>query len=478
MGVGPRLELGMLGPFEVRIDPGSAVALGGLRQRALLAVLALRANEVVSTDRLIDELWSENPPATAVHSVQVCVSRLRGILGPAGRRLVTRPPGYVLELGVDELDSERCQRLYEAARSALAVGNAVGAASLLGEALALWRGPPLSDFTYEPFAQAAIARLEELRISCREELIDAELALGRHAEVVSTLEALVREHPFRERPRGQLMLALYRCGRQADALEEFQRTRAMLVEQLAVEPGAELRELEQAILSQDECLQPPVTDRVPAADSTRAADVVPEYERRRTAPDDHGVSAEVSHAAMVRKTATVLVSRLSPSGQVDPETARRAMTSARERAEEIVTKHGGAFVGALGGDLVWVFGVPLVKEDDALRALRAADELRRQLSAWTDAEPCRLTARLGVATGEVVAEAPSDVFGDPLTRAITLTQAAEVGEVLLGEMTRRLALSAIQAEPAADPAAWRLVGLVAESALTLGLQTPMVGRDD
>jgi DNA-binding SARP family transcriptional activator/tetratricopeptide (TPR) repeat protein len=468
--VGDSLELGLLGPFQVRIDGGPPLPLGGLRQRALLALLALHANEVVSKDRLIDGLWGEHAPAKAGHTVQVFVSRLRSALGGAGERLLTRPPGYVLELGMDELDSARCEQLYEAGRSALAGGDAAGAAALLGEAQALWRGPPLADFTYEPFAQAAIARLEELRVSCREELIEAGLILGRHAELVADLEALVREQPFRERPRGQLMLALYRCGRQADALEEFQRARRMLVEQLAVEPGAALRELEQAILRQDESLELPAAGASAALDPS--ADAGPTKE-------DQGEAArsDAPFEVMVRRTATILVGRLSTAAPADPETARRSMAAARERAEEIVSRHGGAFVGALGGELVWVFGVPLVREDDVLRALRAADELRGQLTGWPEPAPHGLTVRIGLATGEVVAETVSDVFGEPLNRGLGLTQLAEAGEILLADATRQLAAASIRVEPTSDARTWRLIDLVDDSVPDVWLEVPMIARD-
>ncbi len=468
--MGDPLELGLLGPFQVRIDSGPPLPLGGLRQRALLAVLALHANEVVSKDRLIDELWGERAPAKAGHTVQVFVSRLRSALGGAGERLLTRPPGYVLELGMDELDSARCEHLYEAGRAALAAGDAAAAAALLGEAQALWRGPPLADFTYEPFAQAAIARLEELRVSCREELIDAGLALGRHAEVVAELEALVREQPFRERPRGQLMLALYRCGRQADALEEFQRARRMLVEQLAVEPSAALRELEQAILRQDESLELPAAAS-PAA-TAPAEGVGPSHDAQPQAGP-----ADVRFDAMVRRTATVLVGKLSTAGPADPETARRLMAEARGRAKEIVGRHGGAFVGALGGELVWVFGVPLVREDDVLRALRAAEELRGQLTGWPEPAPHGLIVRIGLATGEVVAETVSDVFGEPLNRGLGLTQLAEAGEILLADATRQLAAAEIRVEPVTEAGAWRLIDLVRDSVPAVRLEVPMVGRD-
>jgi DNA-binding SARP family transcriptional activator len=263
------VDLRILGPFELQLADGEPLALGGLRQRALLAVLALNANEVVATDRLVDELWGVDTPSTAVHTIQVFVSRLRRGLDGASDRLITRPPGYVLELDVQEVDAGRCDRLCADARAALAAGQPADAEPLLEDALRLWRGPPLAEFTYEPFAQGAIARLDELRVSCREELIDAKLALGRHATVVPELEALVHEHPFRERPRGQLMLALYRCGRQADALDAYQQARRVLVDKLAVEPSLALRILEQGILRQDPALAAPSSQSgQPPLDST------------------------------------------------------------------------------------------------------------------------------------------------------------------------------------------------------------------
>ena len=244
----------MLGPLEVRVDGHPALGLGGPRQRALLAVLVLHANEVVSVDRLIHELWEERPPTTAVHTVQVFVSRLRGTLSAASDRLVTRGGGYSLELDRDATDAAHFEHLYGRGRAALAASTPDRAVVLLREAMALWRGPPLSDFTYQEFAQAEIARLEELRLSCREELIEAGLALGEHAQLIGELEAFVREQPFRERPWAQLMLALYWCGRQADALDAFQQLSHKLREELAVAPSEALRDLERQILTQDPAL--------------------------------------------------------------------------------------------------------------------------------------------------------------------------------------------------------------------------------
>ena len=465
--MGAKLELGILGPIEVRIDDVPAT-LGGPRQRAVLAVLAIRPNQVVSVDRLIDDIWAEHPPERAVHTVHVFMSRLRRALSAAGDRLITRPPGYVLELNVDELDADRFEHLYKAGRAALDAGRPEDAVAALTKALALWRGPPLADFTYEPFAQGAIARLDELRLGAREELIEAQLAAGRHEQVVSELEFLIREHPFRERPRGQLMLALYRCGRQAQALEAFQDARRTLIEELAVEPGDFLRELEQAILRQDPALQAPTASA--SAEAPSAPAVADIGSQELSAVGDEPVP-------VVRKTATVLVTKLSAEDEADPEVALRSIAAARDHVEEIVDRHGGAFVAGLGGELAWVFGVPLLREDDVLRTLRAADDVRADLNALAAAELPALTVRIGIATGEVIAESASDVWGDPLERAIGLAQAARDGEILMGDTTRRLAFNAMRVEPALDGTAWRLLGLAARRPIAVTIEGPMVGRD-
>jgi YVTN family beta-propeller protein len=241
------VEYRVLGPLEVR-DGGESLPLAGAKQRALLALLLVHANRVVSRDRLIDELWGDEPPETAVQSVQVYISRLRKLL-PA-ETLLTRPPGYLLEVRPDELDMQQFERLLADGHSALAEGDAERAAGVLREALELWRGPALAEFASEPFALAERGRLEDLRLAAVEERVEADLALGRHADLIGELEALTSEHPHRERLRGQLMLALYRSGRQAEALEAYRHARQALVE-LGIVPGAALQQLEKQILIQD-----------------------------------------------------------------------------------------------------------------------------------------------------------------------------------------------------------------------------------
>jgi len=245
------MEFRILGPLEVW-DGDHEVSLGGPKPRALLALFLLHLNEVVPADRLIDELWGEDSPEGAAAALRVNVSRLRKALPPDV--LTTRSPGYVIRVEPDELDLHRFERLVDEGRGLLARSLAADASGRLRDALSLWRGPALADFAYESFAQAAIARLEEIRLAAVELRIDADLALARHDELVGELEALVAEHPLRERLRGYLMTALYRSGRQAEALEAYQDARRALVDGLGIDPSPALQELERAILRQDPSL--------------------------------------------------------------------------------------------------------------------------------------------------------------------------------------------------------------------------------
>jgi DNA-binding SARP family transcriptional activator len=265
------VEFRLLGPLEVR-EGDRVLPLGAGQQRALLAILLLRANEAVSRDQLIDELWGEDPPSTAAKALQGHVSALRGVLEPERKRgaggdvILTRGSGYELRLEADQLDLGVFERLRSEGQAALTDGEPQRAAERLREALDLWRGPPLADFLYEPFAQAEIARLEELRVATLEDRLEAELACVRHQQLIGELEALVQKHPTRERLRGLLMLALYRAGRQAEALDAYQAGRTVLVEELGIEPGRRLRELQQAILKQDPSLDiHPAPEQAPEA---------------------------------------------------------------------------------------------------------------------------------------------------------------------------------------------------------------------
>jgi DNA-binding SARP family transcriptional activator len=245
------MEFRILGPLEAW-DGERELSLGGPKPRSLLTLLLLHPNEVVPTDRLIDELWGEDSPEDATAALRVNVSRLRKALPQDV--LTTRSPGYLVRVEPDALDVQRFERLVEEGRSLLARGLSADGSERLHEALSLWRGPPLADFAYESFAQAAIARLDEIRLAAVELRLDADLALGRHDELIGELEGLVAEHPHRERLRKCLMTALYRSGRQADALEAYQDARRALVDGLGIDPSASLQELERAILRQDAAL--------------------------------------------------------------------------------------------------------------------------------------------------------------------------------------------------------------------------------
>ena len=252
------LEFRILGPLEVSRDAHSLL-LGSPKQRALLAVLLLHANEPLSRDRLVDELWGEAAPATVNAALSGYLTKLRRMLanGDGENVLATRPPGYVLHVEPEALDAAVFERLVEEGRAALGRGEATDAAARLGAALALWRGRALADLADEPFAQPEIRRLEALRVAAVEERVDADLALGRHDGLVPELEALIAEQPYRERLRAQLIVALYRSGRQADALAAYGAARRTLVDELGLEPSRRLQELEQAILHQDPALDPP-----------------------------------------------------------------------------------------------------------------------------------------------------------------------------------------------------------------------------
>lgn len=305
------MEFRLLGPLEVAED-GRPVPLGGPRARALLALLLLHRNEVVAVDRIVDELWGERPPKTAEHVVRVYVSQLRKALEPnrsgeAPQLLVTHGSGYVLRVDPDLVDVDRFDVLRTEGRRLLESGESAHAAEAFAEALALWRGPPLQDFGYEGFAQPEIARLEEVRLATLEDRFEAELAAGRDSELVPDLEQLVEANPLRERLRGQLMLALYRSGRQADALETYQRGRRLLVDELGLAPSQALRRLETRILQEDPELDRPGVLPRPVESPTRVS------RRRRLAVP--GIAAVFVGAAA---TVGVLLAATTGHGQARP----------------------------------------------------------------------------------------------------------------------------------------------------------------
>ena len=448
-----QIDFRILGPLEVRLD-GRLVTLEGAKARALLVLLLVHANRVVPSEQLIEDLWSGSPPSSAPNALQVYVSQLRKLVGREA--LVTRPPGYLLRADPDLVDAVRFERLVEQARKELARGTPEPALAALEEALSLWRGTPLSEFVYERFAQREISRLEELRRAALEERFEAHLALGRGADLVGELEALVAEHPLRERLRGQLMLALYRSGRQAEALELYQATRRLLVDELGIEPSPSLQRLETAILRQDPSLEP-----LPAA----AAE--PEPPAAATPPRE------------MRKTVTVLFLDLArEGGRLDPETRLRVTTRVLGTAAGIVEGHGGTVTELPASRLMAIFGVPAVHEDDALRAVRAASELGEALGRLNEEFDrdwgVRLLARVGIETGEVMAGA--SVAGEAIDAAARLEQSASPGETLVGEGTHELLRGSASFEPSGE--AFRLLDVAPDATLIARRETSMVGRAD
>jgi DNA-binding SARP family transcriptional activator len=394
------LELRLLGSLEVR-DGERTISIPRPKQRALLAALALEAGRVISKDQLIDRLWGDQAPARADHALENYVSQLRKLLGDSV--IVTRAPGYVLAVEPEQVDSLRFERMIAEAHAAPAEERA----AKLEQALASHRGPPLTDLAYEPFASAEVARLEELELSAREGLIEVRLEMGWHAQVVPELEQLVARAPYRERLCAMLMLALYRSGRQADALAVYKQARDVLVEGLGIEPGEELRELERAILVQDASLRAP----------TGA---------------ERGAPRTAARARPARKTVSVLVALLAGVSR-DPEALRAERDRSLEVARCAIERHGGRFESSLGDTIAGVFGVAASREDDAQRAVQAASELRDEL-----VQPA---VRIGVATGEVyVRGEPGEVLsGEPFSSAEQLARAGLPGEIRIAEATRRLA---------------------------------------
>jgi len=464
------MKMRILGPLEVERD-GTHVALGP-KQQTLLAILLVNRGAAVSADRIVEDLYAGRAPHNALKTLQVHVSRLRKALGDG--KLETTPAGYRLASGLGSLDVEQFEELADAGRLKLIDGDTESAAMLLAEALGLWRGPALADFTYAEFAQAEIARLEERRLAAIEDRIDADLALARHSGLTGELEALVRAHPLRERLRAQLMLALYRSGRQAEALVAYQDARRVLVEELGIEPGRALRGLERSILEQDPVLDV-VMDPPPAmvtpVDQPRATDSRPDPRESR-------------------KTITalsVVASSAAASGVVDPEALRRTTSVVVSQVSEAVVVHGGTVESVGASAMHAVFGVPEVHEDDALRAIRAARDIHARLAGLEreGAGEHRVdsSVRIGISTGEVVTGGSSNlslvVTGAPVVEAERLANAASPGETLADDVTVQIVGQQVEGEAATidGRSVLRVSRLVEPGVVEPRFEAPMVGRE-
>jgi DNA-binding SARP family transcriptional activator len=450
------MEFRILGPLEA-VDGTQAIPLGGRKQRALVARLLLDANKTVAVERLVDDLWGDDVPETAVKMVQIAVSRLRKVL-PADV-LVTRAPGYALVVEPESIDLVRFTRLRGEARAALAAGDAAHAVDRCRAALDLFRGPPLAEFP-EPFAESEAAHLEELRLTCLADRIEAELALGRHADVVPELETLVARNPLRERLRGQQMLALYLSGRQAEALEAFQRFRKGLDEELGLVPSADLQELNDRIIRQDPDLA------APPAPSARTGEQAAVDGAAPTAP------AEPRATAPERRRLTIVVAELvqDAGDGADPEVEHERITGFHRAAGAVVEELGGHVAQRMGAVLVAYFGWPTAHEDGPLRAVRAALRIAREAGA-----------RAGVDTGDaVVGDESFGAVGPAASDAQRLAAQAPARGVLLGATTERLTRGWITTRVQAG-GAFLAMGETAvrdqlELASARGL-TPLVGRE-
>ncbi|GHH73671.1 BTAD domain-containing putative transcriptional regulator [Promicromonospora soli] len=425
------------------------IAVPGGRARSLLTILALQVGEAITVDRLIDALWGDAAPATAKTVLQGFVSKLRKSLGTTA--VETTGTSYCLAVPASAIDLNRFHELVRAAREL----EGDERSATLELALALWRGPALADVAYEPFAQAAIAAMEEHRLTAREALIDARLATGRHAELIPELEALIASHPYREGLRGQLLLALYRAGRQADALEAYGQVRRTLVAELGVEPCLELRTLHGRILNQDPALAAvPSPVRLPETSTWLPGE---------------------------RRTVTVLFVDLTlTDADSDPEAGQTKAAESLALVTEALRSNGARVEVPVGGGVMGWFGLPFAHDDDPLRAVVAAHQARERVLALPG-QPREF--RAGVEAGEVVSGVTGAraASGPAVSLASRLQQAARPGEVLIGPQAMMLVRGAAVVERVrepADPVAWRLLHVDADARLIpRHLRAQMVGRE-
>jgi DNA-binding SARP family transcriptional activator len=460
------IEFRVLGAVEVVVD-GVATRIGSPIQRTLLALLLTHPNDIVSTDRIIDVLWPGNPPE-ARRKLWFHVSRLRGILqrggaeDAAGGMLATRPAGYTLRIDPDQLDAARFERLTSSARSVLE-NEPARAGEMLRRALALWRGRPFEDVFHEDAVSSEVARLDGLRLKALEERLEADLALGRAGELIPELEVLVAEHPFREHLRGQLMLALYRAGRQAEALAAYRQARQTLVEELGIEPSDGLKDLHRRMLGQD-----------PTLGGTRPP--------RTTAPREERKVVTVFFADLVDFTAA--------AERLDPEDIRAFLMPYYTHIRSELERFGGRVEKFIGDAVMALFGAPVAHEDDPERAVRAALAIRDWLAAQDGSQQARIAVATGeahVTLGGLATEGEPVAVGNVVNTAARLQVAAPVNGVLVSEKTFQATRHAIEYREAGPVAAkgksapikaWEAIRVLAQPGVDLSRHhSPFIGRE-
>ncbi|MDQ3946258.1 MAG: AAA family ATPase [Actinomycetota bacterium] len=479
----PPIDFRILGSLEANVD-GQLVHVGGARRRTALAVFLLHPGEMISVERLIDSLWGDRTPENAVTVVYGHILAFRKLFG---RDVVlTQAPGYVLNVDPDRIDAGRFERLLTEARQA----EGRERAALLGEALSLWRGAPLADVEHDWFGEPELTRLRELHVQALEDRAEAELAGGRARELVAELETLVGAHPLRERLWEQLMLALYRSGRQGDALHAYQRARQVLARELGIDPGPVLRRLEAQILEHDPELDGAGRE---AIESLRSPGIT------RGTPPGPRAGETSPRVALERRFATAvfadIVGSTSLAEREDPEVVQSILQRTFDRLAPVVTAHGGVVENVMGDALLAMFGVSVTHEDDPERAVRAAlgilaalDDLGREFAA--EGKP-PLAVHVGIEAGEVVVHSQGPgrmITGDAVNVASRLQNSAEPGSIVVGPTVYSLTkgavdyrrLPALALKGKADPVqAWvalRATGEVSQRPSS-GLGAHLIGRD-
>lgn len=473
----------LLGSLEV-LDDDLPVPLGGVKQRAALGFLLLHANQVVATSKLLQALWSRDVPPTARKMLQNAVSGLRGVLTPHGSAegsalLLTHAPGYLLRVDPNSLDLSRFQQLTEQGRGELSAGNWPVAAKVLRKALSLWRGPVLADLAETGINWPELTAIRDWRLATQEDCFEAELACGRHYEIIGELESLIEVEPYRERLNSQLMLALYRCGRQVDALGVYRRTRAALVEELGLEPGRELQELERAILDHAPALDLPASVQrrhLLAVGQTPSPVVIPPAPAR--APEPVPVP-DLDVTTVERKLVSVVMVAAQlglAAGDGDPEDVDEVHQEVSSVVHAEVSRLGGVVGGSVGSVFLALFGVPRTAEDDADRAVRAALAIRDQLSSVADVQ-------IGVATGDALVRLPASgtpsASGVLLDQCRQLTTLAPLGAVRACTSTRAAGSSVTWAADPAPTGGWQAISCASQRGATRRAQAsvPLVERE-